>query len=156
LVSQLREDLLLCSSYLPLGVPIGLFLQAITGVSRRKTKPIKIRKPWGVTAPRASSNQKLGVTILDRNRINIKEDTTTRVNSLTNRKEIHSEARNKRNIKNIKGWSRKSATGGDRKGSVISSKNRKRKIKRMKRRQCRRVRSHMKRDSKIQDPRGST
>jgi cell division protein FtsW (lipid II flippase) len=29
LVSQLREDLLLCSSYLPLGVPNGLYLQAI-------------------------------------------------------------------------------------------------------------------------------
>jgi hypothetical protein len=29
LVSQLREDLLLCSSYLPLGVPNELFLQAI-------------------------------------------------------------------------------------------------------------------------------
>jgi hypothetical protein len=29
LVSQLREDLLLCSSYLPLGVSNGLFLQAI-------------------------------------------------------------------------------------------------------------------------------
>jgi hypothetical protein len=29
LVSQLREDLLLCSLYLPLGVPNGLFLQAI-------------------------------------------------------------------------------------------------------------------------------
>jgi hypothetical protein len=29
LVSQLREDLLLCSSYLPLGVLNGLFLQAI-------------------------------------------------------------------------------------------------------------------------------
>jgi hypothetical protein len=30
LVSQLREDLLLCSSYLPLGVPNELFLQAIS------------------------------------------------------------------------------------------------------------------------------
>jgi hypothetical protein len=29
LVSQLREDLLLCSSYLPLGVPNGLLLHAI-------------------------------------------------------------------------------------------------------------------------------
>jgi hypothetical protein len=29
LVSQLRKDLLLCSSYLPLGVPNGLYLQAI-------------------------------------------------------------------------------------------------------------------------------
>jgi hypothetical protein len=29
LVSQLREDLLLCSSYLPLGVPNGLYLYAI-------------------------------------------------------------------------------------------------------------------------------
>jgi hypothetical protein len=29
LVSQLREDLLLCSSYLPLGVPNRLYLQAI-------------------------------------------------------------------------------------------------------------------------------
>jgi hypothetical protein len=30
LVSQLREDFLLCSSYLPLGVPNGLYLQAIS------------------------------------------------------------------------------------------------------------------------------
>jgi hypothetical protein len=30
LVSQLREDLLLCSSYLPLGVPNELYLQAIS------------------------------------------------------------------------------------------------------------------------------
>jgi hypothetical protein len=29
LVSQLREDLLLCSTYLPLGVPNELYLQAI-------------------------------------------------------------------------------------------------------------------------------
>jgi hypothetical protein len=33
LVSQLREDLLLCSPYLPLGVPNELFLQAINEVS---------------------------------------------------------------------------------------------------------------------------
>jgi hypothetical protein len=33
LVSQLREDLLLCSSYLPLGVPNELFLQAINEFS---------------------------------------------------------------------------------------------------------------------------
>jgi hypothetical protein len=33
LVSQLREDLLLCSSYLPLGVPNELFLQAINKFS---------------------------------------------------------------------------------------------------------------------------
>jgi hypothetical protein len=33
LVSQLREDLLLCSSYLPLGVPNGLYLQAINEFS---------------------------------------------------------------------------------------------------------------------------
>jgi hypothetical protein len=122
------------------------------GVGKRKTKPIKIPKPWGVTAPRASSNQKLGVMILDRNRINIKENTTTRVSSLSDRKEIHSEARNKRNIRNRKGGSRESATAGDRKGSVISSKNKKRKIKRTKRRQRRRVRRLMKRGSRIQDP----
>jgi hypothetical protein len=34
LVPQLRKDLLLCSSYLPLGVPNGLYLQAI-------------KYPWG-------------------------------------------------------------------------------------------------------------
>jgi hypothetical protein len=33
LVSQLREDLLLCSSYLPLGVSNELFLQAINEFS---------------------------------------------------------------------------------------------------------------------------
>jgi hypothetical protein len=33
LVSQLREDLLLCSSYLPLGVPNEPFLQAINELS---------------------------------------------------------------------------------------------------------------------------
>jgi hypothetical protein len=33
LVSQLREDLLLCSSYLPLGVPNELFLQVINEFS---------------------------------------------------------------------------------------------------------------------------
>jgi hypothetical protein len=33
LVSQLREDLLLCSSYLPIGVPNVLYLQAINGFS---------------------------------------------------------------------------------------------------------------------------
>jgi hypothetical protein len=33
LISQLREDLLLCSSYLPLGVPNELFLQAINAFS---------------------------------------------------------------------------------------------------------------------------
>jgi hypothetical protein len=33
LVSQLREDLLLCSSYLPLGVPNGLYLHAIKQLS---------------------------------------------------------------------------------------------------------------------------
>jgi hypothetical protein len=103
------------------------------GVGSWKTKPIKIPKPWGVTAPRASSNQKLGVTILDRNRISIKENMTTRVSSLSDRKQIHSEARNKRNIRNRRGGSRESATTGDRKGSVVGSKNRKRKIKRTKR-----------------------
>jgi hypothetical protein len=33
LVSQLREDLLLCSSYLPLGVPNEFYLQAINEFS---------------------------------------------------------------------------------------------------------------------------
>jgi hypothetical protein len=33
LVSQLREDLLLCLSYLPLGVPNELYLQAINEFS---------------------------------------------------------------------------------------------------------------------------
>jgi hypothetical protein len=103
------------------------------GVGRWKTKPIKIPKPWGVTALRASSNQKLGATILDRNRISIKEKTTTRVSCLSDRMQIHSEARNKRNIRNREGGSRESATAGDRKGSAIGSMNRKRKIKRTKR-----------------------
>jgi hypothetical protein len=97
-------------------------------------KPIKIPKPWGVTASRTSSNQKLGVTILDRKRISIKENMTTRVGRLSDRKQIHSEARKKRNNRNREGGSRESSTASDMKGSAISSKNRKRKIKRTKRR----------------------
>jgi hypothetical protein len=73
------------------------------------------------------------VTILDRNRINIKENTTTRVSSLSDKKQIHSEARNKRNIRNKKERSRESAMASDRKGSAVGSKNRKREIKRAKR-----------------------
>jgi hypothetical protein len=44
LVSQLREDLLLCSSYLPLGVPNGLYLHAITHpLGMKMTKKIQKR-----------------------------------------------------------------------------------------------------------------
>jgi hypothetical protein len=83
--------------------------------------------------PRASPNQNLGAAILDKTRINIKDNTTTRISNLSNRKQIHGKVRNKRNTKNRKGRSRKGATTSDRKGSAVSSKNKNRKLKRTKR-----------------------
>jgi hypothetical protein len=83
--------------------------------------------------PRASPNQNLGAAILDKTRINIKDNTTTRISNLSNRKQIHGKVRNKRNTRNRKGRSRKGAMTSDRKGSAVSSKNKNRKLKRTKR-----------------------
>jgi hypothetical protein len=85
-------------------------------------------------APRASPNQNLGATILDRTRISIKDNTTTRISNLSSGKQIHGKSRNKRNIGNKKGRSGKGVATSDRKGSAVSSKNRKRKLKRAKER----------------------
>jgi len=126
------------------------------GSSGRNTKPVYIPKPLRITAARASSNQNLRATILNRTRIGVKNDATTRVSKLAGRKQVHGKTRNMRNIWNKKGRSRKSAPTRNRERSTISSENTKRRIKRSKRGESRRIRSHMKRSSRIQNPRGCT
>jgi hypothetical protein len=96
------------------------------------------------------------VTILNKTRIGIENDATTGVSKLTGRKQVHSKTRNMRNIRNIKRGSRKSSLTRDRERRAISSYNTKRRIKRSKRGQNGRIRSHMKRSSRIQNPRGCT
>jgi hypothetical protein len=119
-------------------------------------KPVKLPKSLGVTAPRASPNQGPSVSVLNRTRINIKNDPTTRISELSSGKQIHGKTGNMRNIRNRKGGSRKSATTSNRKRSTISSKNTNRKRKRTKRRKRGRIRRHVKRSSRIQNPRRCT
>jgi hypothetical protein len=61
-----------------------------------------------------------------------------------------------RNIRNGKGGSRKSATTSNRERSTIGSKNTNRKRKRSKRGKRGRIRRHVKRSSRIQNPRRCT
>jgi hypothetical protein len=49
-------------------------------------KLVEVPKAWGVTTPRANSNQNLGVTILDGTRISIKDNMTTRISDLSSGK----------------------------------------------------------------------
>ena len=103
------------------------------GSSGRNTKRVYIPKPMRITAARASSNESLCTTILNRTRISVKNDATTRVSKLASRKQVHSKTRNMRNIRNKEGRSRKSALTRNRERSTISSENTKRRIKRTKR-----------------------
>jgi hypothetical protein len=91
--------------------------------------------------------------ILDIIRISIKDDTTTRISKLSSRKQIHGKTRNKRKIRDRKEGSRKGAMTNNRKISTISSKDIKRKLKRVKRGQYIRVRGHMERSSRVLEPR---
>uniref|UniRef100_R7WDR5 Putative ATP-dependent RNA helicase DDX11 n=1 Tax=Aegilops tauschii TaxID=37682 RepID=R7WDR5_AEGTA len=59
------------------------------GGSGRNMKPVQLPKTLRITAARASPNQSVRATILDRTRVNVKDDTTTRISKLTGRKQIH-------------------------------------------------------------------
>jgi hypothetical protein len=50
----------------------------------------------------ASTKQSADATILNRTRIKVESDATTRVNDLTARKELHVKLRNMRNRRNMK------------------------------------------------------
>ncbi|VAH91993.1 unnamed protein product [Triticum turgidum subsp. durum] len=52
-------------------------------------KPVQLPKTLRITAARASPNQSVRATVLDRTRVNIKDDATTRISKLTSRKQIH-------------------------------------------------------------------
>jgi hypothetical protein len=58
-------------------------------VVRGNTKPVKFPKTLRVMAPSANPNQDLRVTILDKARIGVKDDTTTRIDKLSGRKQVH-------------------------------------------------------------------
>ena len=126
------------------------------GGSGRNRKPVKLPKAFRLTAPRASANQSLGATILNRARVDIKNNTTTRISKLGGGREIHGKTRNMRNTRNRERRSGKSATTSNRKGCDIGSENVDREIKRSKRIQSRRIRRHMKRSSRVQNPQSCT
>src|SRR3954462_4634294 len=71
-----------------------------SGGSGRNTKPVKLPKSFRLTAPRASANQSLGATILNRARVDIKNNSTTRISKLGSGKQVHGKARNMRNTRN--------------------------------------------------------
>jgi hypothetical protein len=56
------------------------------GGSGRNMKAVNLPKPLGVTMARASSNQSLRVTILDRAGISVKNVVATRISNLTSGK----------------------------------------------------------------------
>jgi hypothetical protein len=60
--------------------------------------------------------------ILDRARINIKDNTSTRINNLSSEKQIHGKARNMRNIGNRKGGSRKGAVTSDKREVPLAAR----------------------------------
>jgi hypothetical protein len=78
------------------------------GSIRRKTKPVKL--PEAIMAAGASTKHSAGATILNRIGIEVKSDTTTRVDVLTTRKELHVKLRNMRNRRNMKRGSTKNAS----------------------------------------------
>ena len=57
-----------------------------------KAKPVKL--PETIRASRASTKQSARVAILNRTRIKIQNDPTTRLNNLTTRYELHGKPRN--------------------------------------------------------------
>ena len=126
------------------------------GGSGRNMKPVQLPKTLRITAARASPNQSVRATILDRTRVNIKDDTTTRISKLTGRKQIHGKSRNMSNIRNRIRRSGKMASTSNRKWSTISSEDMNRRIQRSKRGQSGRMRRHMKRSSRVQNPWGCT
>jgi hypothetical protein len=109
--------------------------------------------PWRITEMGTSPNQSLHATI---SRISIENDATIGVSNLTGRKQVHGKTRNMRNSRNIKIRSRKGSPTRDKERRAISSDNTKRRIKRSKRGHDGRMRSYMKRISRIQNPRGCT
>jgi len=106
----------------------------VCGSSGRNTKPVNLPKALRLTAPRATANQSLSATILNRTRVGIKNDMTARISKLGSGKEIHGKTRNMRNTRNQKRRSGKDATTSNRKRCAIGSENIKRKIERSKRR----------------------
>ncbi|EMS56882.1 Peptide chain release factor 1 [Triticum urartu] len=52
-------------------------------------KPVQLPKTLRITAARARPNQSVRATVLDRTRVNVKDDATTRISKLTSRKQIH-------------------------------------------------------------------
>ena len=70
------------------------------GGSGGRTKLVKL--PEAIRASRASTKQSARATILNRTRIKVENDPTTRVNNLTTRYELHGKSRNMSDRRNMK------------------------------------------------------
>jgi hypothetical protein len=79
----------------------------------------------------------------------IKNNMTVMVNDLTSRHKLHGQIRNKRNTRNMKRERTKCALSSNRKRGTISGMNSAMAIRRTQSRKMSRVRSHMKRSTRI-------
>ena len=116
-------------------------------------QPVKFPKTRRITEPMARTNLGPGATILDRTRDRIKNDTTIMISDLTSRKKLQVKLRHIRNRRNVKMRSAKRTMTNNRKRSTISSLNRHRRIKSTQRAKMSGVMCHVKRGSRIKNPR---
>jgi hypothetical protein len=121
--------------------------------SWRKVEPVKLLKTRRITEPTARTNQSHGVTILNRTKFRIKNDTTTMISNLAGREKLQVKLRYMRNRWHMKTGSVKSALTNNRMRSTIGSLNRHRRMKRTQRIKISRIMCHVKRSSRIKDPR---
>jgi hypothetical protein len=103
--------------------------------------------------PTARNNQSPGATILNRTKVRIKNDTTIMISNLASREKLQVKLRYMRNGRHMKTRNIKSALANYRKRSTISSLNQHRRTKRAQRIKMSRILCHVKRSSRIKNPR---
>jgi hypothetical protein len=94
-----------------------------------------------------------GVTILNKTKVRIKNDMTTMINYLAGRKKLQLKLRYMRTKHHMKMRSAKSAQANNKKRSIVSSLNRHSGRKQTQEIKMSRVMCHVKRSSRIKDPR---
>jgi hypothetical protein len=125
------------------------------GCSGRKTKLVNLPKTLWVMTTGDSINQVTCVTILNIAKIKMKNATIVMASNLSSRHKLHSQIRNKRNIKDMKRVRTKSVLSNNIMRGSIGSMNSEMVI-RTQIRKMGRMRSHIERSTKIKIPWTST
>jgi hypothetical protein len=114
---------------------------------------VKLPKTRRITEPTARTNQSPGAMILNRTKIRIKNDTTIMISNLASREKLQVKLRYMRIRRHMKTRSIKSALVNNRKRSTINSLNWHRRMKRTQRIKMSRIMCHVKRSTRIKNPR---